>query len=171
MQATSVSGFALCRCAHHGALLCARHRMLCNPVFNVLASNKITIQRQDCAATLPQCCLCGLRCSRVITSHHGHRSRSKRRIPCRYAHDSAPFIHAIQLLARSFASLRWWADSEGGSQSAGSSRLRSMGVTGLWPLLEPVGRRINIQALAGKCLAIGACTAASMCRKNASEAC
>ena len=31
-----------------------------------------------------------------------------------------------------------------------------MGVQGLWPLLEPVGRRINIQALAGKRLAVGA---------------
>jgi hypothetical protein len=30
-----------------------------------------------------------------------------------------------------------------------------MGVTGLWPLLEPVGRRVNIETLAGKKVAIG----------------
>ena len=30
-----------------------------------------------------------------------------------------------------------------------------MGVTGLWPLLEPVGRRINVEALSNKRLAIG----------------
>ena len=30
-----------------------------------------------------------------------------------------------------------------------------MGVTGLWPLLEPVGRRVNIDTLAGKKVAIG----------------
>ena len=32
-----------------------------------------------------------------------------------------------------------------------------MGVTGLWPLLEPVGRRISIEALQNKWLAIGEC--------------
>ena len=31
-----------------------------------------------------------------------------------------------------------------------------MGVTGLWTLLEPVGRRINIEAISGKSLAVGA---------------
>jgi hypothetical protein len=31
----------------------------------------------------------------------------------------------------------------------------AMGVTGLWPLLEPVGRRVNIETLAGKKVAIG----------------
>ena len=30
-----------------------------------------------------------------------------------------------------------------------------MGVMGLWPLLEPVGRRVNIETLAGKKVAIG----------------
>lgn len=30
-----------------------------------------------------------------------------------------------------------------------------MGVQGLWPLLEPVGRRVNIDALANKKLAVG----------------
>ena len=30
-----------------------------------------------------------------------------------------------------------------------------MGVKGLWPLLEPVGRRVNIEALTNKCLAVG----------------
>ncbi len=30
-----------------------------------------------------------------------------------------------------------------------------MGVTGLWPLLEPVGRRINVETLSNKRLAIG----------------
>ena len=30
-----------------------------------------------------------------------------------------------------------------------------MGVKGLWPLLEPVGRRISIEALANKRLAVG----------------
>lgn len=34
-----------------------------------------------------------------------------------------------------------------------------MGVQGLWVLLEPVGRRVNIEALTNKRLAIGAlCT-------------
>lgn len=32
-----------------------------------------------------------------------------------------------------------------------------MGVHGLWPLLEPVGRRIDIQAISNKRLAVGAC--------------
>lgn len=32
-----------------------------------------------------------------------------------------------------------------------------MGVKGLWNLLEPVGRRINIEAIANKRLAIGEC--------------
>jgi len=31
-----------------------------------------------------------------------------------------------------------------------------MGVTGLWSLAEPVGRRISVQALANKRLAVGA---------------
>ena len=31
----------------------------------------------------------------------------------------------------------------------------TMGVTGLWPLLEPVGRRINVETLSNKRLAIG----------------
>ena len=31
-----------------------------------------------------------------------------------------------------------------------------MGVQGLWPLLEPVGRRVNIEALTNKRLAVGA---------------
>lgn len=31
-----------------------------------------------------------------------------------------------------------------------------MGVHGLWPLLEPVGRRINIEAITNKRLAVGA---------------
>ena len=31
-----------------------------------------------------------------------------------------------------------------------------MGVHGLWPLLEPVGRRVNIEALTNKKLAVGA---------------
>lgn len=30
-----------------------------------------------------------------------------------------------------------------------------MGVQGLWPLLEPVGRRVNIEALTNKRLAVG----------------
>ena len=30
-----------------------------------------------------------------------------------------------------------------------------MGVHGLWPLLEPVGRRVNIEALTNKKLAVG----------------
>ncbi len=30
-----------------------------------------------------------------------------------------------------------------------------MGVQGLWSLLEPVGRRINIEALANKKVAVG----------------
>ena len=30
-----------------------------------------------------------------------------------------------------------------------------MGVTGLWQLLEPVGRRVNIETLTNKRLAIG----------------
>ena len=30
-----------------------------------------------------------------------------------------------------------------------------MGVKGLWPLLEPVGRRVNIEALTNKRLAVG----------------
>ena len=30
-----------------------------------------------------------------------------------------------------------------------------MGVQGLWVLLEPVGRRVNIEALTNKCLAVG----------------
>ncbi len=30
-----------------------------------------------------------------------------------------------------------------------------MGVHGLWPLLEPVGRRVNIEALTNKRLAVG----------------
>lgn len=30
-----------------------------------------------------------------------------------------------------------------------------MGVTGLWTLLEPVGRRINIEALRNKRMAVG----------------
>lgn len=30
-----------------------------------------------------------------------------------------------------------------------------MGVKGLWPLLEPVGRRISIEALQNKRLAVG----------------
>lgn len=30
-----------------------------------------------------------------------------------------------------------------------------MGVHGLWPLLEPVGRRINIEAITNKRLAVG----------------
>jgi DNA excision repair protein ERCC-5 len=30
-----------------------------------------------------------------------------------------------------------------------------MGVQGLWTLLEPVGRRVNIEAIANKRLAIG----------------
>lgn len=34
-----------------------------------------------------------------------------------------------------------------------------MGVTGLWPLLEPVGRRVSIQTLANKRLAVGALSA------------
>ena len=32
----------------------------------------------------------------------------------------------------------------------------AMGVQGLWPLLEPVGRRVNIEALTNKRLAVGA---------------
>ena len=32
-----------------------------------------------------------------------------------------------------------------------------MGVSGLWTLLEPVGKRVNIKSLAGKTLAIGVC--------------
>ena len=32
-----------------------------------------------------------------------------------------------------------------------------MGVTGLWQLLEPVGRRVNIEALTNKRLAVGEC--------------
>lgn len=31
----------------------------------------------------------------------------------------------------------------------------AMGVHGLWPLLEPVGRRVNIEALTNKKLAVG----------------
>lgn len=31
-----------------------------------------------------------------------------------------------------------------------------MGVKGLWELLEPVGRRVNIEAIANKRLAVGA---------------
>lgn len=31
-----------------------------------------------------------------------------------------------------------------------------MGVKGLWPLLEPMGRRVNIESLAGKRLAVDA---------------
>lgn len=34
-----------------------------------------------------------------------------------------------------------------------------MGVQGLWVLLEPVGRRVNIEALTNKRLAVGECTA------------
>ena len=30
-----------------------------------------------------------------------------------------------------------------------------MGVQGLWSLLEPVGRRVNIEAISGKKLAVG----------------
>lgn len=30
-----------------------------------------------------------------------------------------------------------------------------MGVSGLWTLLEPVGKRVNIKSLAGKTLAVG----------------
>lgn len=30
-----------------------------------------------------------------------------------------------------------------------------MGVQGLWTLLEPVGRRVNIEAIANKRLAVG----------------
>ena len=30
-----------------------------------------------------------------------------------------------------------------------------MGVTGLWPLLEPVGRRVNVETLAGQRIAVG----------------
>lgn len=38
------------------------------------------------------------------------------------------------------------------------SRILSvMGVSGLWTLLEPVGKRVNIKSLAGKTLAIGMC--------------
>ena len=33
-----------------------------------------------------------------------------------------------------------------------------MGVSGLWPLLEPVGRRVNIEALTNKRLAVGRCS-------------
>lgn len=32
---------------------------------------------------------------------------------------------------------------------------KAMGVQGLWPLLEPVGRRVNIEALTNKRLAVG----------------
>ena len=37
-----------------------------------------------------------------------------------------------------------------------------MGVQGLWPLLEPVGRRVNIEALTNKRLAVGAFNAAAV---------
>lgn len=33
----------------------------------------------------------------------------------------------------------------------------TMGVTGLWSLLEPCGRRVNIETLAGKRIAVGEC--------------
>ena len=32
-----------------------------------------------------------------------------------------------------------------------------MGVQSLWQLLEPVGRRVNIEAIANKKLAVGVC--------------
>lgn len=32
-----------------------------------------------------------------------------------------------------------------------------MGVQGLWALLEPVGRRVNIEAISNKRLAVGKC--------------
>ena len=39
-----------------------------------------------------------------------------------------------------------------------------MGVQGLWPLLEPVGRRIKIEALANKTLAVGKLLHIMTCR-------
>ena len=43
----------------------------------------------------------------------------------------------------------------------------AMGVTGLWPLLEPVGRRINVEALSNKRLAIGVWRAGKGRRREA----
>lgn len=40
-----------------------------------------------------------------------------------------------------------------------------MGVQGLWTLLEPVGRRINIEALANKRLAVGTSSVCSCMRQ------
>lgn len=69
----------------------------------------------------------------------------------------SPFSHSLFLF--SFPHVRLPRPRALGAPTAHTRSLphATMGVTGLWSLLEPCGRRVNIETLAGKRIAVGRC--------------
>lgn len=58
-------------------------------------------------------------------------------------------------LFRTTATYNWRQSQRTEPLSSARGRKRKMGVQGLWELLAPVGRRVSVETLAGKKLAIG----------------